>query len=101
MADPVAMVTGAGRGIGRAVAIELARRGYRLSLVSRSAGELEQTAKLCGGGEVHVGDVGDPARVDQIVEQVLAKLGRVDALANCAGAVFMRSIEELTLDEWR
>jgi NAD(P)-dependent dehydrogenase (short-subunit alcohol dehydrogenase family) len=101
MAEPVAIVTGAGRGIGRAVAVELARRGYRLALVSRTDTELQQTARTCGGGDVHVGDVGDPAAVDQVVEQVLRKLGRVDALVNCAGAVFMRSVEQLTLDEWR
>jgi len=101
MAEPVAIVTGAGRGIGRAVAVELARRGYRLALVSRTDTELQQTARTCGGGDVQVGDVGDPTSVDQIVEQVLGKLGRVDALVNCAGAVFMRSVEQLTLDEWR
>jgi 3-oxoacyl-[acyl-carrier protein] reductase len=101
MAQPVAIVTGAGRGIGRATAIELAARGYRLALVSRTAGELSQTAGLCGGGEVLAGDVGDSARVEQIVEQALAKCGRVDALVNCAGAVFMRPVEQLTLQEWR
>jgi len=101
MAQPVAIVTGAGRGIGRAAAIELAGRGYRMALVSRTAGELSQTASLCGGGEILPGDVGDAGRVQQIVEQVLAKLGRVDALVHCAGAVFMRSVDELTLQEWR
>lgn len=102
MADPVAIVTGAGRGIGRAVAIELAGRGYRLALVSRTVTQLQETKEKSGGNaEIHAGDVGDPARVDQIVEQVLAKFGRVDALVNCAGTVFMRSIEQLTLDEWR
>ena len=83
MAEPVAIVTGAGRGIGKAAAVELARRGYRLALVSRTATELQQTAGTCGGAGIHVGDVGDPAAVDQIVEQILGKLGRVDALVNC------------------
>lgn len=101
VAIPVAIVTGAGRGIGRAVAVELAARGYRLSLISRTAGELSETARICGGAQIQAGDVGDPARVQQIIEQVLGTFGRVDALVNCAGAVFMRSVEALTLEEWR
>jgi NAD(P)-dependent dehydrogenase (short-subunit alcohol dehydrogenase family) len=101
MAEPVAIVTGAGRGIGRAVAVELAGRGYQLALVSRTPGELAQTASLCGGGECMPGDVGDPVRVQEIVEQALARFGRVDALVHCAGAAFMRSVEELTLQQWR
>jgi len=104
MTDPVAIVTGAGRGIGRAVAVELARRGYRLALVSRTDRELQETGALCGGtAEVFgfVCDVAEAQRVDALVEDVLAKFGRVDVLAHCAGMAVMTSIEQLSIDQWR
>jgi len=104
MTDPVAIVTGAGRGIGRAVAVELARRGYRLALVSRTDRELQETGALCGGtAEVFgfVCDVAEAQRVDALVEDVLAKFGRVDVLAHCAGMVVKKSIEQLSIDQWR
>ncbi|MGD0389361.1 MAG: SDR family oxidoreductase [Tepidisphaeraceae bacterium] len=108
MSDRVAIVTGAGRGIGRAVAVELARRGYRLALVSRTQRELEETRALCGGAAKtssssfsFVCDVADAQRVDALVEDVLANLGRVDVLAHCAGMAVMKSIEQLSIEQWR
>ncbi|MGA2443115.1 MAG: SDR family oxidoreductase, partial [Tepidisphaeraceae bacterium] len=104
MSDRVGLVTGAGRGIGRAVAVELARRGYRLALVSRTQRELEETRALCGGAANifnFVCDVADAQRVDVLVEDVLAKFGRVDVLAHCAGMVVKKSIEQLSIDQWR
>lgn len=102
MSERVAMVTGAGRGIGRATAIELAKKGYQLALVSRTGAELEATVKLCGGkGKAFICDVSDSNRVDKLVDEVLNAFGRVDALVHCAGMVVMRSIEAITLEEWR
>jgi NAD(P)-dependent dehydrogenase (short-subunit alcohol dehydrogenase family) len=102
MSERVAMVTGAGRGIGRATAIELATMGFQLALVSRTGGELEATAELCGGNaKAFICDVSDPGRVDKLVQDVLDVFGRVDALVHCAGAVVMRPIEALTPEEWR
>jgi len=104
MSDRVAIVTGAGRGIGRAVAVELAQRGYRLALVSRTGRELEETRALCGGAvesSCFPCDVADPPRVDALIEDVPAKFGRVDVLAHCAGMVVMKSIEQLSIDDWR
>jgi NAD(P)-dependent dehydrogenase (short-subunit alcohol dehydrogenase family) len=102
MSERVAMVTGAGRGIGRTAAIELARNGFQLALVSRTRAELEATAELCGGGaKIFVCDVSDSSQVDKSVEDVLARYGRVDALVHCAGVAMMRSIEAMTLEEWR
>ncbi len=97
---PVAMITGAGRGIGRATAMELAKR-YRLALIARSADELAETARLCGQGETIAADVGRAELVEQAVERTLSRFGQINALVHCAGVAPMRSVEEMTLDEWR
>jgi 3-oxoacyl-[acyl-carrier protein] reductase len=101
MSDRVAIVTGAGRGIGRATAIELAKRGWGLGLVSRTTTELEETRRLCGGGEIFPSDVGNQRQVELMVDGVLGKFGRVDAMAHCAGFVVMKGIDELSAQEWR
>ena len=64
MSDRVAIVTGAGRGIGRATAIELAKFSWRVGLVSRTFAELEETRAMYGTGEIFVCDVGDQGQVD-------------------------------------
>ena len=102
MSERVAMVTGAGRGIGRAAAIELATKGFQLALVSRTRAELEATAALCkGNARTFICDVSDSQGVDKLIEDVLGSFGRVDALVHCAGVALMRSIESITLEEWR
>jgi 3-oxoacyl-[acyl-carrier protein] reductase len=106
MSDGVGIVTGAGRGIGRAVAVEMARRGYRLALVSRTQRELEQTRALCGEAAERsvfgfVCDVADAQGVDALVKEVVAQFGRVDVLVHCAGAVVMKPVEQISLDQWR
>jgi NAD(P)-dependent dehydrogenase (short-subunit alcohol dehydrogenase family) len=101
MSQPVAIVTGAGRGIGRATAIELSQRGYRLTLVSRTASELEQTAQMAGDAFVVPADVTDPNEAERIVALTLQRYNRLDALVNNAGLAPVRSIEQMTIDEWR
>jgi NAD(P)-dependent dehydrogenase (short-subunit alcohol dehydrogenase family) len=102
MGNRVAIVTGAGRGIGRAAAVELAQMEYRLALVSRNAGELDETRKICGDEvEKFVCDVSDGAKVDQMVDSVLKRFGRVDALVHCAGRAVASSIEQMSPQEWR
>jgi len=85
----VSLVTGASRGIGRAVSIELARRGSALVLAARDAGALEETAVACRaiGAPVHVAviDITDPASVKSGVDQAIAAAGKVDHLVNNAG----------------
>lgn len=85
----VALVTGAGRGIGRAVALELARQGAGVGLVARSADEIASVAQeVRAAGSVALAasaDVGVPADVDRCVEAVRAALGPVDILVNAAG----------------
>jgi 3-oxoacyl-[acyl-carrier protein] reductase len=100
MDKPVALVTGAGRGIGRATAIELGKRGYRLVLVSRTTAQLEETRRMCGG-EVIGGDVSVASDVERVVATAMERLGRVDVLVNAAGMVVSGSIEQLTVEQWR
>jgi len=84
--NQVAMVTGAGRGIGRAIAVELARLGARVALAARSRSELEETAGRIGrAASVMPTDVRKNDEVQRLVEQVSAALGPVDILVNAAG----------------
>src|ERR1700678_1493812 len=101
MNNRVAIITGAGRGIGRATAVELAQSEYRLALISRNAGELDETRKICGEDvEKFVCDVSDPAKVDRMIDDVLKHFGRIDALVHCAGLGMVRTVEKMTPEEW-
>ena len=71
-----------GRGIGRATAIKLARRGYQIALVSRTSEELSETARLIGGGQICVTDVSECSKVARMVEMATAQFGRIDALVH-------------------
>lgn len=99
MPKPLAIITGAGRGIGRATAIELAKSGYQSVLVARSQNELEETARSCGGLAV-AADVCDQAAVEKVVKQALDKFGRVDALVHNAGLAPLVPIDQLTYKQW-
>jgi NAD(P)-dependent dehydrogenase (short-subunit alcohol dehydrogenase family) len=101
MNDPVAIITGAGRGIGRATATELAPRGYRLVLAARRGEDLNETARLAGGGLCVPTDVTDPQQVERLASRTLDQFGRIDAVVNCAGLAPVRPIAEMTHREWR
>jgi NADP-dependent 3-hydroxy acid dehydrogenase YdfG len=82
----VAVVTGAGRGIGRAIAVDLARMGARVALAARSASELEQTAQAAGGAaKVIPTDVRKREDIHKLLDQTASTLGPVDILVNAAG----------------
>jgi NAD(P)-dependent dehydrogenase (short-subunit alcohol dehydrogenase family) len=87
-----ALVTGAGRGIGRAVALGLARHGVTVALVARSADEFAETAGLVKGlggtSLVLPADLGDPAQVASIIERATGELGLVGILINNAAVVW-------------
>ena len=101
MSKPVAIITGAGKGIGRAVALEFTSRGYDIVLTARTEVDLKVTADVIGGGLTVVGDVADPKHAEKVVEDTMRQFGRIDALVNNAGYAPSRTIEELTIDEWR
>jgi 3-oxoacyl-[acyl-carrier protein] reductase len=101
---PVAVLTGAGRGIGRATAVELARAGYRIVLAGRDEAALHGTLSLAGGNGVGVAvvtDVSKPDDVERLIAVAHDDFGRVDALVNNAGYAPVRSIREMTIPEWR
>jgi 3-oxoacyl-[acyl-carrier protein] reductase len=100
MSRRAALVTGASRGIGAAVAVRLARDGYDVALSARDAGALEKVANDCREAGARVvamrGDLADDGTIERLVPEALGGLGRLDALVNNAAwreLVTMRSIE--------
>ena len=101
----VAMVTGAGSGIGRAVALALAENGYAVVLAGRRIEKLEETAAMAGPGSGRMlavpADVGQPDSVDALFARTREKFGRLDLLFNNAGATAPGvPMEELTIAQW-
>ncbi|MFB7663392.1 SDR family oxidoreductase [Kitasatospora sp. NPDC056138] len=106
MSEQIAVVTGAGSGVGRAVALELAAGGWRLVLAGRRAEPLHGTAELAGrsGAPALVvpTDVTDPDAVDALFAAAERHFGRVDLLFNNAGTFGGAApVEELALADWR
>jgi NAD(P)-dependent dehydrogenase (short-subunit alcohol dehydrogenase family) len=98
--DRTAVITGAGSGIGRAIAQSLARRGCHLALADISEPGLEETAQLLGGGRLriscHTLDVADRAAVVALPQAVMAQHGRVDLLFNNAGVALAGTFEQIS-----
>src|SRR5436190_11879613 len=102
MAEKIAVVTGAGSGIGRAAAIALHAAGYSVVLAGRRVEELERTATHAGERTLVVPtDVTDPASVEALFAATKEKFGRVDVLFNNAGkGAPAVPFEELTFEQW-
>ena len=99
--EPAAVVTGAGRGIGRAVAIKLSAGGYRVALTSRSEDELRTTASLCSGDTLVLpADITSGAAVDQVFSAVEDAWGGVDVLVANAGSGVSAPLAETTDEQW-
>jgi len=101
----VAIITGAGRGIGRALSSRLAKDGATLSLISRTRNELEDAAKALRKSGTSVlarsGDVSNADDVRTLVEETLGHLGRVDVLVNNASILGpVGPMEESDCDAW-
>jgi NAD(P)-dependent dehydrogenase (short-subunit alcohol dehydrogenase family) len=96
----VAIITGAGSGIGRAVARELGAHDWRVALAGRRADALEETGRGLDA-LVHAADLTDPAQVDALFAATVARWGRVDLLFNNAG-IFPPSVplEDLSVQDW-
>jgi NAD(P)-dependent dehydrogenase (short-subunit alcohol dehydrogenase family) len=99
----VALVTGAGSGIGRAASIALADAGFTVALAGRRQEPLEAAAAAAGNGAVAiVCDVRDPEQVARLFNEIDERFGRLDLLFNNAGIGAPNvPLEELALDDWR
>ncbi|MBI2941152.1 MAG: SDR family oxidoreductase [Chloroflexi bacterium] len=101
----VALVTGAGRGIGRAIALALASAGADVALVARTESQLEEVADLVRSAGrrtlVVPADVTDRSAFERGVEATVAELGEIDVLVNSAGiSPTYKSAEQVSDDEW-
>jgi NAD(P)-dependent dehydrogenase (short-subunit alcohol dehydrogenase family) len=98
----VAIITGAGSGIGRAVALEMASAGFSVALAGRRVAELEKTAAMAGGGNLHVisTDVRQPDSVRALFAGTREKFGRLDVLFNNAGVFTGIPFEDLSYEQW-
>ncbi len=104
-AKAVALITGGGTGLGRAIGVALAQDGYNLCIASRSAEHLaEGGAELRGRGarvlEVPT-DVRHPDQVDRLIEAVRSEYGRLDVLVNNAAGNFLSPAERISPNGWR
>lgn len=98
----IALVTGAGRGIGRATAVRLSDAGLRVALTARSADELAATAELCGGPTLTISaDITDPAEVERIFAEVESRWGAVEVLVANAGSGTSARLERISDDDWQ
>lgn len=100
----VAVVTGASRGIGRAVALALAARGCELSLIGRASPELEATAELtrATGARVELMpcDLRFAEQIERATGATLAAFGPPEAVVNDAGTIRRAAIEQTSIEEW-
>jgi NAD(P)-dependent dehydrogenase (short-subunit alcohol dehydrogenase family) len=101
----VAIVTGGGSGMGRAMALEFARLGAAVVVAGRRPEPLEETVAQIeddgGAGHAKPTDVRDPEQVDALVADAVKRFGRVDALVNNAAGNFVVKAEDLSPNGWR
>ncbi len=99
----IAVVTGAGRGVGRITAITLAKQGWVVVVAGRDKVAIDAVAKEAGGESVGiVCDVSDPESVKSLFAQVKSSFGRVDLLFNNAGVVIKGfALEDVKVEDWQ
>jgi NAD(P)-dependent dehydrogenase (short-subunit alcohol dehydrogenase family) len=99
---PVAIVTGAGSGVGRAIAHTLLEAGYRVALAGRRQSALDETASLRPGTDALAisTDITEPSSVQALFDRVVETWGRVDLLVNNAGMSGGGSVDEISVEAW-
>lgn len=102
-ANKIALVTGAGTGIGKAAAVALAESGFTVVLAGRRLAPLEALAAELGDkGQAIAADVADPASVDALFKAIADRFGRLDVLFNNAGGWSPATpIEDIPLEDWQ
>lgn len=102
--DKIAIVTGAGRGIGRETAIDFAKEGASIALVSRSEKELSEVAseieKIGTEALIATGDIAKEEDVKKVFEKTVSSFGRVDIVVANAGIHLRKSVIDTTIEEW-
>ena len=98
----IAVVTGASRGLGRAMAVALSQAGVRVALVGRDVEQLDAAARECGdGAAIFPCDVTNEDEVAHLEGQVAESLGKAQILINNAGVNLRKPVTDFTLEEWR
>ena len=99
--NKIALITGAGTGIGRAIALAFAREGAKIALVGRRQEHLESVAKEAGGAPlVLAGDVSKQGDIDRLLRETSAHFGDVNVLVNNAGVLYIGTAEQITEQQW-
>lgn len=101
MTQKVALVTGAARGIGLATTKLFIEEGWKVAMIDRDEDELAGAAKELDQAQAFFFDVSIPEQVDQMVAEVTAAFGRIDAVVNNAGVADFGPIEETDFARWR
>jgi NAD(P)-dependent dehydrogenase (short-subunit alcohol dehydrogenase family) len=105
LSGKTALITGASKGLGKAMALALAGAGATVALVSRDATKLgavrEEIASAGGKADVFVADVASEEQVDRLESEVSARLGKVQILINNAGINIRKNLTEFSLEEWQ
>ncbi|MBI4586084.1 MAG: SDR family oxidoreductase [Planctomycetes bacterium] len=104
LSGKVAVITGASRGLGRAIALSLASAGAGLALVSRDQKKLAETAeavrKLGAAAETFAADISQEEQVLRLEKEVMAKFSKIHILINNAGINIRKPLTEFTMGEW-
>ena len=102
--DKVAVVTGAGRGIGKAIALALAGEGAYVMVLSRTASEIEEVAakirELGRQGYSWKADVQEEVQIREVIHKIIDQCGRIDILVNNAGVVHVQPLVETSTEVW-
>jgi len=105
LAGKTAVITGAGRGLGRAIALALGRAGATLALSDRDGGALDETRELANKGGIEsdafICDVRDETAVLKLETDVRQRFGNAHILVNNAGTAVRKNLVDFSLEEWR
>ena len=102
MTGKAALITGAASGLGRETALKLAAAGASVCIVDVNAAGLAETAGMIPGDVlVEVANLADPAACKAVVEAAVARFGRLDALCNVAGLIYLANSPDMPLDQYQ